>query len=60
MRYIGFIEQQLLETELVVFELLSTIQKSHVPLESHHCSNEECEAVTEFNAKQSKSAKIEE
>jgi hypothetical protein len=43
-----------------VFELLSTIQQSHVPLELHRCSNEEREAMADFNAKQSKSAKIEE
>lgn len=43
-----------------MFELLSTIQQSHIPLELHRCSNEEREAMADFNAKQSKSAKIEE
>lgn len=43
-----------------MFELLSTMQQLHAPLESYRSLDEECEAITDFSAKQSKSAKIEE
>ena len=54
------IEKRLLETELVVFELLSTIHNSPVTIEPHRSNDEERQAIADFSRRQSKSSKIEE
>ncbi|KAF2186002.1 hypothetical protein K469DRAFT_707188 [Zopfia rhizophila CBS 207.26] len=58
--YISFIEQRLLETELVVFELLTAIYQSHTPIDQFRSHESARQAVADFSGKQSKSAKVEE
>ena len=58
--YISFIEQRLLETEIVVIELLSAIYKSHVPIEPQRLPEKDCRLLAEYEQKQAKSHKIEE
>ncbi|KAH7349183.1 hypothetical protein BKA66DRAFT_293442 [Pyrenochaeta sp. MPI-SDFR-AT-0127] len=58
--YISIIEQRLLETELVVLELLSTIYNSNIPIDSRRISKQSCVSLANFSQKQSKSAKLEE
>lgn len=58
--YLSYIEQRLLDTEVVVFELLSAIYKSHVPIQPQRLSEAERQALAELSQKQAKSAKIEE
>jgi hypothetical protein len=58
--YLSFIEQRLLDTELVVFELLSAIYKSNVPIQPQRLSETERRILVELSQKQPKSAKIEE
>lgn len=58
--YVSFIEQRLLETEIVVLELLSAIYKSHVPIEPQRLPEGDCRLLAEYSQKQAKSHKIEE
>jgi hypothetical protein len=58
--YLSYIEQRLLDTELVVFELLSTIYKSQIPIQPQRLSEQDRQALVDIGQKQSKSAKIEE
>jgi hypothetical protein len=57
---LSYIEQRLLDTEFVVFELLSAIYKSQAPIHPHRLSEQERQILAETSQKQSKSAKIEE
>jgi hypothetical protein len=56
--YLSYIEQRLLDTEIVVFELLSATYNSQVPI--HRLSEIERRALADLSQKQPKSAKIEE
>lgn len=56
----SYIEQRLLDTEVVVFELLSAVYKSHVPIQPQRLSEAERLALADLSQKQAKSAKIEE
>ncbi|KAH6106686.1 hypothetical protein HBI69_178960 [Parastagonospora nodorum] len=58
--YLSYIEQRLLDTEVVVFELLSAVYKSHVPIQPQRLSEAERQALADLSQKQAKSAKIEE
>jgi hypothetical protein len=58
--YLSFIEQRLLDTELVVFELLSTIYKSQIPIQPQRLSEQDRQTLVDICQKQPKSAKIEE
>jgi hypothetical protein len=58
--YLSYIEQRLLDTELVVFELLSAIYKSPMPIQPQRLSETERQALADISQKQPKSAKIEE
>ena len=58
--YISFIEQRLLETEIVVLELLSAIYKSQVPIEPLRLPERDRRLLAEYSQKQTKSHKIEE
>ncbi|OAL04932.1 hypothetical protein IQ06DRAFT_302061 [Phaeosphaeriaceae sp. SRC1lsM3a] len=58
--YLSYIEQRLLDTELLAFELLSAIYKSHTPILPQRLSEQERQALSDISTKQPKSAKIEE
>jgi hypothetical protein len=58
--YLSYIEQRLLDTELVVFELLSTIYKSQIPIQPQRLSEQDRQTLVDISQKQPKSAKIEE
>jgi hypothetical protein len=58
--YLSYIEQRLLDTEFVVFELLSAIYQSQIPIQLHRLSETDRQALVDVSQKQSKSAKIEE
>jgi hypothetical protein len=58
--YVSLIEQRLVETEILVLEMLSAIQKSGVSMTNHHLSADQRRAWTDITQKQSKSEKIEE
>jgi hypothetical protein len=58
--YISLLEQRLLETELVLFELLSTLYNSSTPIEPYRSTAFQREAIAAFMMKQSKNEKIEE
>jgi hypothetical protein len=58
--YISFIEQRLLETEIVVLELLSAIYASRVPIEPQRLPETDRRLLAEYGQKQAKSHKIEE
>ncbi|ORY03067.1 hypothetical protein BCR34DRAFT_573826 [Clohesyomyces aquaticus] len=58
--YISFLEQRLLQTELLAFELLAIIYQSRTPIDKDHLHKNAREAIADFSIKQPKSAKIEE
>ncbi|EMD64905.1 hypothetical protein COCSADRAFT_315933 [Bipolaris sorokiniana ND90Pr] len=58
--YISFIEQRLLETEIVVLELLSAIYESRVPIEPQRLPERDRRLLSEYGQKQAKTHKIEE
>ncbi|KAH7406920.1 hypothetical protein DE146DRAFT_408836 [Phaeosphaeria sp. MPI-PUGE-AT-0046c] len=58
--YLSYIEQRLLDTELLAFELLSAIYKSQVPILPQRLSEQEHQTLSDVSTKQPKSSKIEE
>jgi hypothetical protein len=57
---LSFLEQRLLETELVVLELVSAVHNSHIPTEPYRLSDKDRRLFSDQAQKQPKSAKIEE
>lgn len=57
--YVSLIEQRLVETEILVLEMLSAIQESGVSLTKYHLSADQRRTLIDVARKQSKSEKIE-
>jgi hypothetical protein len=57
---VSYIEKRLLETELVLYELLTTILQSQDPVPTVHSTDVERQIVADYQVKQSKSWKIDE
>ncbi|KAH8728075.1 hypothetical protein GQ44DRAFT_724612 [Phaeosphaeriaceae sp. PMI808] len=58
--YLSCIEQRLLDAEIVIFELLSSIYKSEIPIQPVRVAEMDRQVLADISQKQPKSAKIEE
>ncbi|KAF2444464.1 hypothetical protein P171DRAFT_432493 [Karstenula rhodostoma CBS 690.94] len=58
--YIALVEQRLLESEIVIFELLSTLYNYNPSIRQHQLSYYERRSLEEFSRTQSKSKKVDE
>jgi hypothetical protein len=58
--YIALVEQRLLESEIVIFELLTTLYNCNYPGRQHRMSHDERRSLSEWSKTQSKSKKVDE
>ncbi|KAL5377945.1 hypothetical protein PMIN03_010843 [Paraphaeosphaeria minitans] len=58
--YIALVEQRLVESEIVIFELLSTLYSCNPTIQQHRLSFDERRGIGEWSKQQSKSKKVEE
>ncbi|OAG11132.1 uncharacterized protein CC84DRAFT_1223859 [Paraphaeosphaeria sporulosa] len=58
--YIALVEQRLLESEIVIFELLSTLYNYNPTVRQHRLSFDERHSLGEWSKQQSKAKKVEE